>query len=263
MGNAQSHTSEPFTENGEEKYAKFDDNWFGQGVSRYAYQGRKKPVNSWWFQRGERCAVKLYKEGHIARMREDAWKADHRASSKAQEMAVAFNFKNDLVDIERIEFLIPIISKVKTFASHKQRGGDPFPKTIRGAHDGDAARADVMVPEGATVAIERFLPGRYVHFLSNSAYVNPDEDTLVPEAFSHFTYHESNGEILVTDLQGVQNPKSYMFTDPAVHSMEQHGKTLGWYGPTDLGVYGQSAETIALEYILRNELTTLHGVPDA
>ncbi|XP_038062558.1 eukaryotic elongation factor 2 kinase-like [Patiria miniata] len=238
MGNSQSHSSEPFTENGVEKYAKFDDDWFAEGASRYAYRGKINSVSMGWFKRSERCVVKLYKEKYSARLKEDAWKADNRASLKAQETSVAFNVHYSGKSSARVEVLTPTISQVKTFAAHKQLVGDPVPKTIRGTHIGRTAKADVMVPEGASVAIERLLPGRYVHFLSNSSYVNPDVDTLVPEAFSHFTYHESEGEILVMDLQGVYNGKSYVFTDPSVHSMEKHGKKFGYYGPADLGVYG-------------------------
>ncbi|XP_038062570.1 alpha-protein kinase vwkA-like [Patiria miniata] len=95
-----------------------------------------------------------------------------------------------------------------------------------------------MTPEGASVTIESLVQGRYVKFLNNFGYVNPSEDTLVPEAFSHFTYHESNGEILVTDLQGVYNQTRYVFTDPAIHSIEIPRYTFGHYGPTDLGVFG-------------------------
>ncbi|XP_038062556.1 uncharacterized protein LOC119733047 [Patiria miniata] len=238
MGNAQSHTSEPFTLKGEDVYAKFENDWFAKGESRYAYRGRIKHVNRWWFERGEQCVVKLYKEEYCNRLKEDAWKADNRASAKAGEMAMLFNSAFTNKGFAKIEILSPIISKVKTFATYRYIGRDSVPQSVRGPDDDDTKKANQMVPEGAAVAIERFLQGQYVHFLSNSAKVNQNEKTLVPVAFSHFTYAESNGEILVTDLQGVYNGKNYIFTDPAVHSMEKHGQKFGHYGPTDLGMFG-------------------------
>ncbi|XP_038062574.1 alpha-protein kinase 1-like [Patiria miniata] len=241
MGKSQSHTSESFTVNGVDKYATFEDDWFAKGASRYAYQGKIFSVNGWWFERGQRCVVKLYKEEYCAKLNEEAWRADKRASLKAQEMAELFNatYINDS-NFARIEVLIPIISQIKTAPNHV--GRKPVSGTVPDAAGRESGagetRADVMVREGASVAIEYFLRGRYVEFLSNTSLVNTEEKSFVPVAFSHFTFHESKGEILVTDLQGVYNQKSYVFTDPAVHSMDKRGAKFGYYGPTDLGVYG-------------------------
>lgn len=50
------------------------------------------------------------------------------------------------------------------------------------------------------------------------------------EAFQHFTYVKSGGDILCCDLQGVRSSKTYYLTDPAVISRQQI------FGDTDMGI---------------------------
>lgn len=63
----------------------------------------------------------------------------------------------------------------------------------------------------------------------------PAEDA--PQAFSHFTYHESNGAALVCDLQGVHSARhnTFTFVDPVIHS---DGFVKGKHGRTDRGQKG-------------------------
>ncbi|XP_038062573.1 myosin heavy chain kinase D-like [Patiria miniata] len=193
----------------------------------------------------EKCVVKHFKEDYCARLQEDTWYAHKRTSMKAHEMAERFNVKHSDKGIPTIEVLIPIISKVKRIATHstlRKKMSDRLSETGFGAKGEDAQTADAMVPEGTSVAIEHFIRGRFVQFSNNFGNVNPNENTLVPVAFSHFTYHESNGQILVTDLQGVynqiNNQNSYIFTDPAIHSIDNFRYLLDYYGSTDLGANG-------------------------
>ena len=85
------------------------------------------------------------------------------------------------------------------------------------------------------MCVESFLEGKYLKFSSNTGYVNPEYPAPVLAAFSHFTYHASNGKVLVTDLQGVCSSTGYTLTDPAIQSGDAK---LNVYGPTDLGKYG-------------------------
>ena len=85
------------------------------------------------------------------------------------------------------------------------------------------------------VAVERFLDGSYTKWLSNAGWVNHEAmggNDMLP-AFSHWTWVETKGELLVSDLQGVKyNQTDYCLTDPAIHSMSRK------YGQTDLGKIG-------------------------
>jgi len=76
--------------------------------------------------------------------------------------------------------------------------------------------------------VERYIRGPYRKHNSNYGYVN-EEERNTPQAFSHFSWHVSNGEVLLVDLQGVSD----MYTDPQVHSVSGKG-----YGKGNLGMKG-------------------------
>eukprot|EP00929_Paragymnodinium_shiwhaense_P003025 TRINITY_DN103403_c0_g1_i1.p1 TRINITY_DN103403_c0_g1~~TRINITY_DN103403_c0_g1_i1.p1 ORF type:complete len:1021 (+),score=109.16 TRINITY_DN103403_c0_g1_i1:71-3133(+) len=86
---------------------------------------------------------------------------------------------------------------------------------------------------------ELYLPGIFLKYNSNSGFVNPDAPCSdVAQAFSHFTYISTNGEMMVADLQGVySSPKAWkaprlLLTDPQVLSRSQR------FGHGDLGIKG-------------------------
>ena len=82
---------------------------------------------------------------------------------------------------------------------------------------------------------EEKLPGEqhYKKFSSNTGYVAPGEDYAAIAAFSHWTFHASSGELMVTDLQGVKGRSEYKLTDPAIHCTD-----LCRFGGTNLGKNG-------------------------
>jgi hypothetical protein len=77
----------------------------------------------------------------------------------------------------------------------------------------------------------------------------------IPQAFSHFTYKVSKGELMVVDLQGIlkrepDGRREFVLTDPAIHSrrhrrredsQHQQQPTLGPLGRTDQGERGLRA----------------------
>ncbi|KAL1902741.1 hypothetical protein Sste5346_001184 [Sporothrix stenoceras] len=76
--------------------------------------------------------------------------------------------------------------------------------------------------------------GRYVKYNNNCGSVNDDNNSEVSkaaQAFSHFTFERSQGELLVADLQGIDN----VLTDPAIHTRDPHRFVLT---DTNLGVDG-------------------------
>lgn len=81
----------------------------------------------------------------------------------------------------------------------------------------------------------------YEKFTSNSGWIGDTDDWEVRclEAFSHYTYHRSGGQLLVCDLQGryrygrgARGKSRFELTDPAICSRSCR------YGPTDLGEKG-------------------------
>eukprot|EP00811_Abedinium_folium_P010130 NODE_1936_length_2331_cov_18.829855.p1 GENE.NODE_1936_length_2331_cov_18.829855~~NODE_1936_length_2331_cov_18.829855.p1 ORF type:complete len:549 (-),score=130.96 NODE_1936_length_2331_cov_18.829855:202-1848(-) len=90
---------------------------------------------------------------------------------------------------------------------------------------------------------EAWLRGHFVKLNSNAGFVNEadySEHSAIAQAFSHFSFHRSGGELLVVDLQGVcgereDNGKLYfVLTDPQIHSRGAFER----FGPGDLGEQG-------------------------
>jgi len=86
----------------------------------------------------------------------------------------------------------------------------------------------------------------FTKFTSNNGWIANEDDegwaVLALEAFSHYTYHKSGGQMIVCDLQGRYRHNRYNrgkcrfeLTDPAICSRSRS------YGPTDLGEKGISS----------------------
>jgi hypothetical protein len=102
------------------------------------------------------------------------------------------------------------------------------------------------------VAVEPYLDGAFVKYSNNNGWVNrrhatvTDAATAVSElqlwtetaaAFSHFTWQLTNGQIMVTDLQGVGG----ILTDPQIHTKSGRGRShLGKRQSGDIGKDGMT-----------------------
>lgn len=85
------------------------------------------------------------------------------------------------------------------------------------------------------VAIEMFVPGKYVKFNSNSDFALASGDPnfhKTPQAFSHFTWQHSGHKEIIVDIQGVNE----YYTDPQIHNVTGEG-----YGEGNLGQDGIDA----------------------
>jgi hypothetical protein len=84
---------------------------------------------------------------------------------------------------------------------------------------------------------EDLLKGHFVKLNSNAGFVNEADyssHSAIAQAFSHFTFDRSHGELMVVDLQGVcaETDAPYsLLTDPQVHSRGAFER----FGPGDLG----------------------------
>ncbi|XP_022097540.1 alpha-protein kinase 1-like isoform X1 [Acanthaster planci] len=228
MGSNQSNTTKVIGSTSE--WVEFEDDWFSQGVSRYAYKGT---FHGNARTEGERCVVKVYKDEYLVHLKDYAWKVDDRVYRKAREMAQLFNARYK--PSTATEFVAPEFTKVDKRATFYFLGFIPFERNVKGKIAGTRDNVSNIIPANASIAVERFLEGDYVKYSSNTGYVNPDFPAPTLAAFSHFTYHASNGEFLVSDLQGVYNRQGFCLTDPAIQS---GGSELNAHGPTDLGKYG-------------------------
>ncbi len=75
-------------------------------------------------------------------------------------------------------------------------------------------------PASEFLSLEPYIEGKYVKYNNNCGHINdsiPDDRfNQAAQAFSHFTFERSQGNFLVTDLQGV----GHLLTDPAIHTSD-------------------------------------------
>eukprot|EP00405_Crypthecodinium_cohnii_P016089 CAMPEP_0206445862 /NCGR_PEP_ID=MMETSP0324_2-20121206/15780_1 /ASSEMBLY_ACC=CAM_ASM_000836 /TAXON_ID=2866 /ORGANISM="Crypthecodinium cohnii, Strain Seligo" /LENGTH=788 /DNA_ID=CAMNT_0053914197 /DNA_START=107 /DNA_END=2473 /DNA_ORIENTATION=+ len=89
-------------------------------------------------------------------------------------------------------------------------------------------------------AAERYLPGVFLKYNSNNGFVN-DNGLLhqsVVQAFLHFSFVESRGNLLVADLQGVAREGEVLLTDPQVLTASASACDAATFGPGDVGLRG-------------------------
>lgn len=96
---------------------------------------------------------------------------------------------------------------------------------------------ELMDREGSpVVGCERYVDGHdkcgagFVKHNSNSGYVDENQSRSTPQAFSAHSFYESQGKLMVVDIQGVGD----LYTDPQVHSQDSR------FGDSDLGVRGMA-----------------------
>ncbi|KAL7553934.1 hypothetical protein ACHAWF_017291 [Thalassiosira exigua] len=101
-------------------------------------------------------------------------------------------------------------------------------------------RGDVHTIGGRKYLVEPLIRN-FTKFTSNNGWISGDEGWMgeAMEAFSHYTYHRSGGQLIVCDLQGRYRSNRYNrsksrfeLTDVAICSRRCS------YGPTDLGEKG-------------------------
>lgn len=93
---------------------------------------------------------------------------------------------------------------------------------------------DAVLYEGAVGTVEEFLSGRFTKFLNNDGTSHATVTANFPGAFAHWSWVESKGELMVSDIQGIRSGAGYTLTDPCVHSV---GNSEG-FGMSDLGMLG-------------------------
>ncbi|EAQ87735.1 hypothetical protein CHGG_04354 [Chaetomium globosum CBS 148.51] len=158
-------------------------------------------------RRGEVCVVKWFKST-ATRLEEDYFTYDTKAVDKATEIVAHFN-RLRMVD-KRIEVNVPAAWKF---------------------NDGDDNWG------GRRALCEPYIPN-YEKFNSNTGWKNnywgdgTNPWRLIMQALSHFSYHITQGEYLLCDLQGGVYGNKVVLSNPVILSLTRE------YGVTDLGVNG-------------------------
>lgn len=173
-------------------------NPFDSGSFRFVAKGKYTHCD----RTGEDCVCKWFKTGGV--LEDHFFDSDIASAKMAVRLITKWN-ENRLID-RMVKINLP---EVWTFLDGKRKGQ----KTLQ----------------------EPYI-ANYEKFNSNTGW--SDDSTPWPrvmQAISHFSFHISNGQHLLCDLQGGVYNDGVVLTDPVVMSMEG-----GKYGPTDLGKNGIS-----------------------
>lgn len=90
-----------------------------------------------------------------------------------------------------------------------------------------------IIADDDCILLEEWVQGHYVPFVDpegNPNSVCPD----VVHQFAHFCHHETKGQLVVTNLQGIEKDNGIILSSPVVHSVERK------YGQRDKGMTGMA-----------------------
>ena len=179
------------------------------------------------------CIVKTFKQSHALHAKD--WEKDLTVLKEAQSWSKKFNGR-DRSPI-KIEFASPLLYQVYKCGEVSQEGVCKKRNRI----------AQAKVHGREKVCVEPFLEGDFIKANTNCGYVKKEnasnaEFLQVAQAFSHWTWAESDRSLLICDLQGVYEStddgnRKWKFTDPAIHCSAGQGR----FGLTDLGPRGINA----------------------
>ena len=180
------------------------DEILGKGAGKTAYYSRHCDTDG-GRKRNQKSVTKFYNEKYV--FDEDFWSREVQGHKKANDLALAWN-KSEFCH-RKIRVLLPVQNKLV---------GTENPKFGRKI--------------GEYCLVEDNLPG-FEKFNSNTMTIKGCEK-MSTQAFSHWTYHHSNGQYLFVDCQGsVDNQSGYVLTDPVIVSRGSFWTSS--YGPCDGG----------------------------
>jgi len=112
-------------------------------------------------------------------------------------------------------------------------------------------------PGKPTFFMEAHIPGEFLKHNDNCGVVLRREAGLrqTPQAFSHFTFCQTRGQLLVVDVQGVED----LFTDPQVHTADGVGFGVGNGGVCGMALFFATHRCNRICKCMRLERFALRG----
>ena len=172
-----------------------DDIPFSEGAERYAYYLYDKEVNL-------KYVAKLKKEYYESENNLEGYSKDLESITICHHIANEFN-----------ERIVNIIPKDKT---------DILLKYIH------CYIYEITSPTPKFYYVENYIPGKYIKYNNNAGWIKTSiaDQTLVAQAFSHFSYQFTQGYLMIVDLQGVGG----FLTDPQIHCLDEDRFGIGNFG---------------------------------
>ncbi|CAK9011347.1 Alpha-protein kinase 1 (AK1) [Durusdinium trenchii] len=229
------------------KRAEFEPHPFDCGKFRVAFRGKvyvgadaqgaivdrrlMDRLNGCWQRQKDRpyypCIVKAFKRSRAMQAAE--WNKDLQALDEATLLAPKFNRDvKPVIPWCQVMFASAFLYEVSCVGSTSTSAFCQRRNTQTGG-----------LREGERVCVEPELEGEFIKANCNNGYVSKKKGHHidVAQAFSHYSWWVTKGELLICDLQGVLGKTGWKFTDPAIHSQEGQQR----FGVTDLGPRGINA----------------------
>jgi hypothetical protein len=221
---------------------EFENEPFQHGAFREAYRGKvsidsgipdalvdhsvMRQLGNCWSRSGSdtyyTCVVKLFRRGYA--MHAEAWAPDLRALQKAAQLARAFN--SEFNANTQIEFAVAFLYEISRCGRRSCPGRFRPPR-------GKQAKLKERI------CVEPHLDGDFQKLNSNTGFVflGTEERYDIAQAFSHWSWIQTERRLLVCDLQGVFKNDKWLFTDPVIHTSCSESR----FGITDLKDRGINA----------------------
>lgn len=245
----------PFDEKGDNRWASFEYYPFKHGDHRIVYKGisfkssinykredenedetwkesdekmeitsTKTPYNTYWTKM--KCVVKNVKHGDIdskdARNEKSHWfrELSNTGSTYAKMFGKELSSGNRK---SNIVFAKPYLTEIDNMSSAWNDVCNFFKSRNKRLSIGDL------------VLIEERIYGEFQNFIFVDG-TSHDKSSELLMAFVHFSYHKSEGKMVICDLQGaIDDNDNYFLTVPTIHSIEES------FGPKDQGNKGIKA----------------------
>jgi hypothetical protein len=165
-----------------------------------------------------------------------AYHGTYRGGQRNQQEAICKKFKPKYARMQDEYFAadFKVADKCIEIAEHWNQG-------CTSKREIQITRGDIQSTRDGTKYLVEPLIRYFTKFTSNNGWISKtgSTDAKYMEAFAHYSYHRSGGQLLICDLQGrYRNDKwkaarcRFELTDPAICSRQRR------YGPTDLGEKG-------------------------
>ncbi|XP_061166509.1 alpha-protein kinase vwkA-like [Saccostrea echinata] len=192
-------------------WCSFEPYPYRVGARKLSYMGI---LNGEGPRRGKRCLVKAFRQGCATRA---DWHHEKERAMMAKSLALEFNREmSEIGERVNLVFHTPMLVEIDEVSSYMCIAmflGKPRKK----------------MRELEYVSVEPYLSGKFQNFNSSKTKMF---DSMVMNAYSHYTWCCTQGECVVTGMKGVKQFENYYLTVPVVHSRDQK------YGRTDMGQMG-------------------------
>eukprot|EP00438_Fugacium_kawagutii_P007212 Skav218001 [mRNA] locus=scaffold2344:72496:74966:- [translate_table: standard] len=196
-------------------------------LTRQRLESRKRPITAARendAQEGTTDWSKSIGEGQFRKV----FKGQYTVGSRAGQAKVAKVFKDGTEAFEDSFFDhdVALCEKAIEIA-------DAFNKVKKFNNLVQVCKADIWHSKKTKQRLltEPFL-ANFQSFNSNTGWQATGEWSKALQSLSHFSYHHSNGDLVLCDLQGSVEDNFIVLTDPVVNTKDKR------YGPTDLGQKG-------------------------